>query len=390
VPRLLLLLLAAASLSQIAASTAWGGVAPATVAGGTATSRPDPLQLRARSDLAAFTSWLSRAGKGDRGFIGEVGWPGNSGAEGDHRWNELARAWYRQADAAGLWVSAWAAGDFWASSYKLLTYAPSAASPNAQALVIEGQREPRLRGLNVAGAEFATPVDEQTARFSNANAGTYGRDYIYPSARTLGYLADRGITFVRLPVRWERLQPSLAGPLDADETRRLVAAVDAARAHGLRVVVDVHNYGAYYLHAPAERAGVRRPIGSTEVPIRHFADLWSRIARLFADEPTVLGYGLMNEPVGMRNAAAWEAASRAAVRAIRAAGSAQRILVQSYFWGGVRQFSMHHPGGPWISDANTWYEAHQYFDHDRSARYRGSYDEEVARAAAQGYGVAAA
>jgi hypothetical protein len=389
-PRALVPLLATATLSGVALFTMWGSsVARAGVSERgplyVAASRPDPLHVRARSDLESFTAWLARGGRRGKGVIGEVGWPGNTGAAGDTRWNELARDWYRQADAAGLWVSAWATGDFWASSYKLLTYAPSAASANAQAHVIEGQREPRLRGLNVAGAEFATPVDEATSRFSNVNPGTYGRDYVYPSARTLAYLAGRGITFVRLPVRWERLQPSLGRPLDPDETRRLAATVDAARAHGLRVVIDVHNYGAYYVHSSAAQAGVRRPIGSREVPIRSFADLWSRVAARFADDSAVLGYGLMNEPVGMRDAQAWETASRAAVHAIRDAGSSQRIFVQSYFWGGVRQFAGYHPSGPWIGDANTWYEAHQYFDHDRSARYRASYDEEVAQAAKQGF-----
>jgi endoglucanase len=341
----------------------------------------DPLYARTRADLQAFTTWLARGRKQGQGLIGEVGWPGNAKAAGDARWNLLARDWYRQAERAGLWVCGWATGDFWAPSYKLLAYAPSAASANAQALVIERQRESRLRGLNVAGAEFAAPVHEPMSHFSNRAPGLYGRDYVYPSASTLEYLAGRGITYIRLPVRWERLQPRLGGALDAAERRRLLAAVEAARKAGLGVVLDVHNYGAYYLFSPAARTGVRRAIGSPQVPIAHFADLWSRLGALFAREPTIIGYGLMNEPVGMRSARTWEAASRAAVRAIRHAGSAQRIFVQSYFWGGVRQFGLYHSRGPWIADSGVWYEAHQYFDHDRSARYLASYDEERARAA---------
>src|SRR3712207_1310322 len=127
-------------------------------------------------------------------------------------------------------------------------------------------------------------------------------------------------------------------------------------------------------------AGVRRAIGSRQVPIAAFANLWSRLGRLVGRNPAALGFGLMNEPVGMNGARAWEAASRAAVRAIRAAGSSKRIFVQSYFWGGAAQFPAYHPRGPWINDANTWYEAHQYFDRDRSARYALSYDQEIARA----------
>ena len=389
--RLLASLFAAVLLSQLVVSAAWAASAakaasPVRGPLQAAASSPDPLYARTRTDLRAFTSWLERGGKRGKGLIGEVGWPGNPKAAGDARWNLLARDWYRRADAAGLWVSGWATGEFWASSYKLLAYAPSIGRVNAQAVVIEEQAVSRLRGLSVAGAEFATPVDERTSAFSNRASGVYGRDYVYPSRATLAYLAARGITFIRLPVRWERLQPRLGQALARDERRRLLAAVGAARAAGLKVVLDVHNYGAYYLFSATAQAGVRRPIGSRQVPIARFADLWSRLSALFAHDRTVLGYGLMNEPVGMRSARTWESASRAAVRAIRRRGSSQRIFVQSYFWGGVRQFPLYHSGGPWISDARTWYEAHQYFDRDRSSRYEASYDEEVARAAKEGYG----
>jgi cellulase (glycosyl hydrolase family 5) len=343
----------------------------------------DPVALRAQSDLRRFTRWLAAGSRSGMGMIGEVGWPGDPTTGGDPRWNRLAADWYGEAESAGLWVAAWATGEFWAPSYKLLAYGASAGPvdrANLQAGVIEQQQAPHLRGINVAGAEFATPVDERVHSFSNANHGTYGRDYIYPSQATLAYLAGRGVTFVRLPVRWERLQPALGRPLDGDETRRLLECIDRARAAGLEVVLDVHNYGAYYVHDPRRGTGVRRAIGSRRVPSARFANLWSRLARVVGADPTVIGFGLMNEPVGMRGARAWEAASRAAVRAIRATGSNKRVFVQSYLWGGAAQFALQHPRGPWIDDGNTWYEAHQYFDLDRSARYALSYDQEAATA----------
>ena len=47
--------------------------------------------------------------------------------------------------------------------------------------------------------------------------GRYGFDYLYPSAPTIGRFAGLGMTTMRLPVRWERLQPALRQPLDPEE-----------------------------------------------------------------------------------------------------------------------------------------------------------------------------
>jgi hypothetical protein len=344
-----------------------------------ASAAPSALARRALADLARFTEWLGA----EHGIVGEVGWPGNPAAAGDARWNDVARAWYAAADDAGLWVAAWSTGEFWQSSYKLLVYAANGGpvgSPNPQASVLEGQPHARLRGINVAGPEFASPIHERTSSFSNARPGVYGVDYVYPSQATLDFLAARGVTFVRLPIRWERIQPRLGAPLDGEEGGRLLEALARARAAGLGVVVDVHNYGAYYLDDGRGR-GVRRALGSSFVPVAAFVDLWRRLSALLEREAGVLGYGLMNEPWGMRDAATWERASRAAARAIRTGGDSTRILVQSYDWGGTLQFPRNHPRGPWIHEPNVWYEAHQYFDADRSARYAASYDEEAALAA---------
>jgi hypothetical protein len=348
----------------------------------------DPLYARAVADLTAFTDWLAKGSHRGKGLVGEVGWPGEVSSGGDARWNRLAASWYGLAARSRLWVAAWAAGEFWDPSYKLLAYGWSPhrrGSPNAQASVIERQQVRKLRGINLAGPEFAAPVAEATFSFSNKNRGVYGRDYVYPSRELMEYLAERGVTFVRLPLRWERLQPELRRPLDLDEERRLRRCVAEADSAGLEVILDVHNYGAYYL-ASRDGGGVRKAIGSREVSAAAFADLWIRLSTIFADDTTVVGYGLMNEPVGMTGPAEWEEASQLAVRAIRARHDHKRIFVQSYFWGGAKQFSRYHPRGPWIEDSNTWYEAHQYFDRDRSARYLASYEDETRALAGLGRG----
>lgn len=348
----------------------------------------DALQRRAQAELKMFTDWLAVGGA--KGYVGEVGWPGD-----DARWNDLARVWYADAARNGLWVTNWATGEWWGGSYKLSTYAaPDARTvsvANPQAAVIESQQDPVLRGINVNGGEFGAvsgnPAGSpHTSSFSNLTPGTYDRSWHYDRQATFDYLAARGVTTVRLPFRWERIQPTLGGPLDATELSRLIAAIDRAGAAGMKVIPDMHNYGAYYLHDGT--TGVRRTMGSAQLTHTHFADVWRRLSVALKNNSNVLGYGLMNEPVATASGASgWEAATQDAVNAIRANGDTKTVLVPGYNWSTVVHFSKQHPKGPWIEDAagNVRYEAHHYFDRDNSGNYASSYDVEVSNAVSRGY-----
>lgn len=354
--------------------------------GGTADE--DTLVRRARVGLARFTEWLQA--NNAKGFIGEVGWPEGTDSQ---RWNALADRWYRDADSADLWVTTWATGEWW-GTYPLAAYQDRTAeagvdTPGSQARVLEQHpTEPgRLRGVNVAGAEFAAPSVAPTSPFSNANRGVIERDYHYDGQATFTYLAARGVKLVRIPFRWERVAPRLGGPLDRGEVGRLKAAVGRARHAGLVVVLDMHNYGGYYLSDG--RSGVRRALGSARVPRAVFADAWRRLSVHFRGNPAVVGYGLMNEPVDMPSVGGtpaevvWERAAQAAVTAIRANRDRKWVMVSSYPWGGVWQFGLSHPRA-WIRDPakRVRYEAHQYFDHDNSGTYRHGYEGESALVAA--------
>jgi Cellulase (glycosyl hydrolase family 5) len=353
----------------------------------------ESLAARSVARLGLFSSWLARGHA--RGLIGEVGWPGNPAAAGDLRWNRVAEVWYRAARADGLWVSAWATGELWASSYKLAIFRAAArATPvavaNPQAGVIEAQGPASLRGINTeqgAFGEFGAGFDPlaPTSPLSNVNGGRYGSTYAYPGAATYTYLAGRRIAYVRLAFRWERIQPRLGSPLDPVELARLQSSVEAAGRAGVGVILDCHNYGVYF--AGIGRGGARFRLGSGRLPMTDIADLWRRLSLAFRSDRAVIGYGLMNEPAGATSARAWEAASAAAAAAIRRNGDRKRLFVAAFGWDGVGDFGRSHPAGPWISDpvGNTWYEAHEYFDRDMTARYRLSFDQEAIGASRSGY-----
>jgi len=79
-----------------------------------------------------------------------------------------------------------------------------------------------LRGVNVAGAEFGDGV----------LPGIYGQHYTYNSEQTFDYFAARSLNFIRLQVRWERLQPVLGGPLDPANLGYLAYYVAALLVEG--------------------------------------------------------------------------------------------------------------------------------------------------------------
>ncbi|TGE00811.1 glycoside hydrolase family 5 protein [Methylobacterium nonmethylotrophicum] len=224
-----------------------------------------------------------------------------------------------------------------------LAVSPAAAAPRPAA-------PPCLRGVNLSGAEFGTVP------------GRYGFDYLYPSAQTIGRFAALGLTAMRLPIRWERLQPSLRGPLDPDELARLEAAVSAATRSGMRTVIDLHNY-AYYGQAR---------IDSATVTPAAFADVWRRLARHFRGDASVV-FGLMNEPHDIP-AKAWLEASNAAIAAIRAAGARQLVLVPGSGWTGAHSWTADLPTGNNAAimlgtvdpGKNVAFEVHQYLDSDYS------------------------
>ena len=67
-------------------------------------------------------------------------------------------------------------------------------------------------GVNLAGADFGpTPTP--------GNTGTFGTDYTYPTDQEINYFLSEGMNTIRLPFRWERLQPTPDAPFNSAELR---------------------------------------------------------------------------------------------------------------------------------------------------------------------------
>lgn len=225
----------------------------------------------------------------------------------------------------------------------------------AMALPSMGQAAEALcfRGLNLSGAEYGD------------KNGVYGTNYTYPSEKTVTYFADKGMNTVRLPIKWERLQPQLNGKLNSNEVQMLTESVSLLRKHGMQVILDPHNFGYY--------DGKR--LGTGDVKGFAFADFWARLAIEFANQDGVI-FGLMNEPYDI-SGPDWLKAANSAILSIRAVKANNLILVPGTIWSGASSWEKDIPGGAngvvmlgVVDPADNYaYELHQYMDEDYSGTH---------------------
>lgn len=206
----------------------------------------------------------------------------------------------------------------------------------------------RYMGVNLAGGEFrAGPLP-----------GVHGRDYAYPDAATAAPFLAVGMTAVRLPFRWERLQPTPMKSLDALELARLDASVRALRGFKL-VILDSHDYASY--------KGAK--LGTADVPGRLLVDFWTRLATHYRHDSHI-AFGLMNEPNGI-DGELWRDIAQQALSGIRGTGAKNLVLVPGSNWTGAHSWTK---GGERSNASrmqnlrdpaeNMAFEMHEYVDAD--------------------------
>jgi endoglucanase len=208
-------------------------------------------------------------------------------------------------------------------------------------------------GVNISGLEMNP----------GTLPGTANTDYAVPTSDELAYYQGKGVNIIRLPILWERLQPGvLSGNSRLNEPylALIKQVIGAANQLGMRVIVDLHNYGQY----------VGNKIGNGVLTSSQFANLWYQLAGVLTNVAGVAGYDIMNEPNGMPSAAAWPYAAQNAVSAIRFVDNHTHIYVEGDDWSTAPEWqnvnghlSINDPANRII------YSAHVYGDRDSSGTH---------------------
>lgn len=216
---------------------------------------------------------------------------------------------------------------------------------SSQALVTQ-----KLYGVNRSGGEFG----------ADKLPGVLDTNYIYPTnPEEFKAFAAAGMSLVRIPFLWERVQSEKNGALKTAEVDMLAVVLDAAAANKLQVILDLHNYGRYY----------NVPLAESDAAM--FADVWSKLAERFGSHPALYGFELMNEPHDMPGGgAAWNKLAQAATNAIRTRTTKPWVLVPGYGWQAARFWQDNNKALHVNDVANkVIYSAHIYFDKDNSGVY---------------------
>jgi endoglucanase len=250
------------------------------------------------------------------------------------------------------------------------TFAMTAAAVSGNTDFILRIGKPGLGRIDVARAgvrlgALAMPAMTPLLGFNEASGefgvGAYNFKYVYPGKDRIDWAAAQGFGMLRVPFVFQNIQAASGAALDEAAMRQLDPVLDECAARRIVCLLDMHNYGSYYLDDSAASQGLP---GTIDVSNARLAQLWAEIADRYKNNADVW-FDLMNEP-HQQTALEWVKTANAIAAAIRLTGATNKIVFQGTAWEGawtwsssgnaVQMLKAYDPGN------NFAFEAHQYLD----------------------------
>lgn len=186
----------------------------------------------------------------------------------------------------------------------------------------------------------------------------------YITGEDIRFIASTGANTVRLPFHYKLFtDEDYMGNMsdDGEGFRRIDSLVSWCRDAGMYLILDMHD-------APGGQTGDNIDdshgypwLFESEESQNTFCNIWQRIAEHYANEPVILGYELINEPIAPyfdevpELNAALEPLHKRAVEAIRQVDKNHIILLGGSQWNGNFE-----PFSDWTYDDNIMYTCHRY------------------------------
>lgn len=230
------------------------------------------------------------------------------------------------------------------------TYTPQNLGFSGTGSVTVTNRPEQMFGVNIAGMEWSP-------------------NQFFPTDAEFAYYQSKGLTLIRLPFKWEKIQPTLYGALSTTQLAALDTAVGYAHARGMKVLLDMHSYGFYGVDT--------NYIGTTATPYTAYQDVWQKLAAHYAGETAIWGYDIMNEPKG--SSINWPVAAQYGIDGVRAGDTTHFIIVEGRSWSSAKDWPKANIGLASITDPQKKivFSAHCYFANTNNDQY-GTYDAEKA------------
>jgi endoglucanase len=235
-----------------------------------------------------------------------------------------------------------------------------------------------FRGVNLNGLEFGS-------FFDNPYPGEEGEYYYKPRPQDLDEIKAYGFNVIRVPFEWARLvtgwQPTDPLPTTLDPTYLdyLDEVVQTAVERQIYVVLDMHDFLKYW-SGQSTQVCVDDDTSSAHQQL--LAHTWKLLAAHFRDNPAVLGYDIMNEPVRREmekeppepcSSCNWHAIAQSVADTIRAVDTNHLIFVEGLNYSLASDWPVENGKTCFITDCVTptriVYSPHVFFDFNNDSHY---------------------
>ncbi len=248
---------------------------------------------------------------------------------------------------------------------------PNLVKPNGERLFIQGTNlgnwlNPEGYMFGLRKTNSAWMIDLMVKQLIGPDAAAdfwqaFRTNYI--TKADIDFIAAQGANTIRLPFNYKLFtDEDYMGQTGQKQPFQLIdRVVEWCKANGLYLILDMHD-------CPGSQTGDNIDDGygypwlfESERSQQLFCDIWQQIARHYQDEPTILGYELMNEPIAhyFENKdtlyTLLQPLYKRAVKAIRTVDQNHVILL-----GGAHWNSFFFMFDDWTFDKNIMFTCHRY------------------------------